>query len=100
MANIDHKDMNKGVYEKYTITRNDGRDKAGEKHHGCAYFALDLNHDPHARAAIKAYADSCRLTFPDLAKDLDELALRNDLFNPNEEPPHDSSRKVDFPKEA
>lgn len=49
-----------GIYDKFTVTRNDGKDAPGEKHENCQYFVLDLTHDPHAPAAIKAYAESCK----------------------------------------
>lgn len=65
----------RGLYEKFkTIERTDGRSAPGEKHHGCAYFVLDLNHDEHARDAIRAYAHACFKTHPALAESL-KLAL-------------------------
>jgi len=98
MANIDHSDMHRGLYQKYRIERTDGRSAPGEKHHGCTYFVLDLNHDPHARAALRAYAESCAETHPELAKDLKRTAERMDLFNPNEEAPYGSNRQINLPK--
>ncbi len=71
--NVDTKDANRGLYEKFTVSRNDGRSDPGEKHHGCTYYVLDLNHDPHAIPALKAYAESCRTDFPALAKDIDTI---------------------------
>lgn len=53
-------DKSRGVYEKFTVTRTDGKSEPGEKHDGCRYFVLDLDHDPHAVPAIAAYAYSCR----------------------------------------
>lgn len=47
-----------GLYRKFNVTRVDGKDKPGEKHHGCRYFVLDIDHDPHARQAIGAYVQS------------------------------------------
>jgi len=41
------------------VARVDGASVLGGKHHNCEYFVLDLDHDPHAIAAIRAYADSC-----------------------------------------
>ena len=67
---LDQKDGQVGVYNKYHIQRTDGRDVAGEKHESCAYFVLDLTHDPHAVPALRAYAESCRRTHPQLAIDL------------------------------
>ena len=73
--NVDTKDADRGVYDKFkTIERTDGRSAPGEKHEGCAYFVLDLNHDPHAVAALRAYAGSCRKDYPGLAADLDAVA--------------------------
>lgn len=60
-----------GLIHKFTVTRNDGQSAPGQKHDGCDYFVLDLTHDPHAAAAIKAYAASCRKDYPKLAEDLD-----------------------------
>ncbi len=59
------------VYEKYHIYRTDGRDATGEKHDGCAYFVLDLTHDPHAIPALEAYLVSCRQDFPFLSARLE-----------------------------
>lgn len=64
------KQSQRGLYEKFTVNRTDGTDQPGGKHDGCEYFVLDLNHDKHAAAAIKAYIDSCQYEYPILAKDL------------------------------
>lgn len=62
-----------GLYNKFNVTRTDGTDQnPGDKHYGCAYFVLDLDHDPHARTAIAAYRDSCRVRYPVLADELNE----------------------------
>ena len=66
-------DKNKGLYQKFRVTRTDGRSEMGHKHAGCKYFVLDLTHDTHAPAAIRAYADSCRDEYPALAADLDAM---------------------------
>lgn len=58
------------LYEKYRVERTDGRSAAGEKHHGCRYFVLDIDHDPFARAALEAYAKACAERHPMLAADL------------------------------
>lgn len=47
-----------GLYKKFNVSRTDGRERPGQKHFGCRYFVLDLDHDPHAPAAIRAYAKS------------------------------------------
>lgn len=65
-------DKNRGLYEKYKVTRVDGSSRKGGKHFGCSYFVLDLTHDPHAFLARSAYADSCRNEYPELAHDLDQ----------------------------
>lgn len=81
-------DAGRGLYEKFTIKRTDGRSEPGEKHDGCSYFVLDLDHDPYSVPALKAYADACRERFPALAKDLDDqrraITLRG--FPEREEP--------------
>jgi len=65
-----------GLFNKFTVTRNDGKDAPGEKHDGCEYFVLDLTHDPFAAAAISAYAHACREKYPALARDLCNKANR------------------------
>ncbi len=66
-------DKTKGLYEKFTVTRTDGKSGPGAKHEGCKYFVLDLIHDKHAVAAIYAYAESCKNEYPLLSKDLNAL---------------------------
>ena len=58
----------KGLYKKYTITRNDGTEVTDR------YFVLKLN-DKHALKALQAYADSCRYDNPVLAQDIDLLLV-------------------------
>ena len=41
----------RGIYDKFTVTRNDH----DPRHKDCAYFVLDLTHDPVAREAARAY---------------------------------------------
>lgn len=64
----------RGIYRKYSVTRL--RDRTG-KHKNCWYFVLDPRHDPHARAALKAYAASCREEYGVLADELEEVASRD-----------------------
>lgn len=59
-----------GLYDKFNVTRTDGKSAPGQKHDGCEYFVLDLTHDPYARAAILAYACACEDHYPLLARDL------------------------------
>ena len=63
-------DKSAGLYNKFTVTRNDGQSEPGQKHEHCEYFVLDLIHDRHSRAALAAYADSCESEYPLLAADL------------------------------
>lgn len=60
----------RGLYDKFLVMRTDGKSSPGEKHADCEYFVLDLDHDPHARAALQAYESSCRNAYPVLAADL------------------------------
>lgn len=64
-----------GLYRKYWVSRTDGRDRPGAKHQDCPYFVLDLVHDPHAVAALRAYAESCRRDEPHLASELVHVAM-------------------------
>ena len=63
-----------GMYSKFDVIRTDGTSGPGGKHENCDYLVLDLTHDPHARTAALAYADSCE---PDgyvlLAGDIREM---------------------------
>ena len=65
-------DPQKGLYKKFRVERTDGTSAPGEKHDGCEYFVLDMDHDEHARAAIEAYVASLEAAdeFPALAADL------------------------------
>jgi hypothetical protein len=60
----------RGLYNKYSVIRNDGKDSQGCKHANCFLFVLDATHDPHARKALEAYIESCSKDFPELANDL------------------------------
>ena len=68
-------DKTRGLYEKFIVTRTDGSSEPGGKHENCNYFVLDLDHDPFAKAAIKAYWEACKSEYPLLAKDLEENYL-------------------------
>jgi hypothetical protein len=45
-------DPTRGLYDKFNVSRTDGKSAPGEKHAGCRHFVLDLTHDPHARPAL------------------------------------------------
>jgi len=62
-----------GLYEKFKVWRTDGTSATGAKHDGCQYFVLDVTHDPHALAALRAYAASCETFYPKLASDLRDM---------------------------
>ena len=68
-----------GVYPKFIVRRADARDLPGQKHHGCRYFVLDLDHDRHAAPALLAYAESCEGELPCLASDLRRIAMDTDV---------------------
>ncbi|MEE8386155.1 MAG: hypothetical protein V3S01_09575 [Dehalococcoidia bacterium] len=68
-------DRSRGVYLKYEVHRTDGSHEPGGKHYGCRYFVLDVDCDPHAVAALRAYADSCAAEYPRLSLDVKRMAL-------------------------
>lgn len=68
-------DKSRGLYNKFHIERTDGSHRVGKKHYGCEYFVLDLTHDKHAKAALLAYAESCKTEYPLLAHDLRATAI-------------------------
>jgi len=59
-----------GLYKKFQVTRTDGTSNPGQKHYQCEYFVIDIDHDPYARAALRAYALACRNTHPQLYLDM------------------------------
>ena len=65
-------DQKRGLYNKFKVERTDGKSARGEKHDGCEYFVLDMDHDEHARAAIAGYVQSLEDAeeYPALAADL------------------------------
>lgn len=67
-------DNQRGIYSKFHIERTDGSSAPGGKHERCAYFALDLEHDPFAIPALKASAAACAETHPELARDVLRIA--------------------------
>lgn len=60
---------NRGVYGKYILKKANGADVDP----GAVYFTLRLDTDVHARAAIRAYIESCRAELPELARDLERV---------------------------
>lgn len=59
-----------GLFRKFNVQRTDGSDRPGGKHHGCEYFVLDVDHDPHAKSALQAYAAACAQSHTQLSEDL------------------------------
>jgi len=59
----------KGLFGKYRIEKGDG----SEVDPKAVYFTLRLDTDAHARAAIRAYVESCREEQPELARDLERV---------------------------
>jgi len=75
-------DQKRGLYNKFrSIERRDGEHMPGGKHYDCKYFVLDLTHDKHAKAAVLAYAESCKDEYPLLAHDLRTQAILGDTIN-------------------
>lgn len=58
------KQSNIGLYEKYTVTRNDGKSPDAR------YFVIDLDNDPFAKGTIAQYMEECHEEYPLLAHDL------------------------------
>lgn len=81
---VDDDKRRRGLYEKFYVMRNDGKSAVGKKHFKCQYFVLDLVHDPHAKAALAAYADSCESDYPVLARDLRRAAVDEKAPEPND----------------
>jgi hypothetical protein len=86
-------DKEKGLYQKFIVTRTDGSSKSGGKHEHCRYFVLDLDHDQFAAAALEAYEAKCASTFPVLAVDL--LKLRHEIWCRQNTPKGESDAKRD-----
>lgn len=60
-------DKDRGLYGKYYVERID----VSPKHKDCAYFVLDIDHDPLAAVALAAYADAAEeAEYEELAEDL------------------------------
>lgn len=75
--------MSKGLYNKYTVIKNDGTYKEAEGD----FFVLRLDSDPHARKAAIAYAESVKESNPHLSFDLYQRVLEH-----NEKQVHDKSK--------
>lgn len=69
----DDPDRERGLYGKFRVHRTDGSTKPGGKHEHCFFFVLDVHHDPHARAALAAYANAVQHGYPQLSRDLFDI---------------------------
>jgi hypothetical protein len=56
-------DQQRGLYGKYRVEKINGKPTG-------PVFVLAYATDPHARAALAAYAESCRKDYPQLSDDL------------------------------
>lgn len=74
-------DESLGLYAKYDVKRSNGSSEPGGKHEKCRYFVLDLDHDKHAKEAIRSYASSCEKDYPALADDLRLMLRPPSAFN-------------------
>ncbi|WP_068638744.1 hypothetical protein [Thauera butanivorans] len=72
-AHTPHPATEQGLLNKFSVSRLDGRDAPGGDRHGARYFVLDLDHDAHAKEAVRTYIDSCEDDYPLLARDLRTL---------------------------
>lgn len=69
-------DPQPGLYNKFWVRRTNGGSRPGGKHEKCRYFVLDVNHDPFAVTALRAYAAACQEKYPELADDLRDIARK------------------------
>jgi hypothetical protein len=68
-----------GLYNKFNISRTDGKDAPGGKHEGDKYFVLNLTTDKHSIPALATYADACNDEYPVLAADLRAMIAKKAL---------------------
>lgn len=67
---------NTGLENRYSVERLT-ESRSGKTHdENCEYFVLDLTHDPKARMAAIAYANSVSSSNPKLAMDLRQKVER------------------------
>ncbi len=58
------------IYHKFNVRRTDGKDDPGQKHDGCDYLIVDLNHDEQALAILDFAAYRYASTRPTYAESL------------------------------
>ena len=62
-------DEEQGLYGKYKVVKTNGE----ALDPNAIYFTLRIDTDKHARAAIRAYIESCKYEQPELAEDLEKV---------------------------
>ena len=72
----------RGIYGKYKIEKTDGSPVDPK----AIYFTLRLDTDKHARAAVRAYIESCRDEQPKLAQDLERMLIQLEKDHPQMTP--------------
>lgn len=87
---------NAGLYQKFNVSRRDGRDQPGGDRQDAVYFVLDISHDPFALDALRAYRMVCEGRCPELAKEL--WALEQELRSGVK--PGSLLKKLAIPKES
>lgn len=74
---------NRGYYDKYNVTRKDGKEVPADTH----WFCIDVTHDPLAETAIRAYVTAGMGQFPELADVLTDLGWEPAGWAANREVP-------------
>jgi hypothetical protein len=69
---------NRGLYNKFYVSRVDGRDAPGGDKENARYFILDFVNDKFAREALMYYAFKCAEEIPELSSDIWTTLLRKD----------------------
>jgi hypothetical protein len=85
-----------GLFRKFDVRRTDGSDAPGGKHHDCEYFVLDMNHDRHARDALRVYARACAAEFPVLTEHLNARYALEPFEQHEAAPPYTDVEGLEF----
>lgn len=75
-----------GLYAKFTVYRNDGRDVPGGDRAGAQYIVLDVTYDAASRVAAIAYAKAIAAGYPQAAFDIRALVDESGPLPPKREP--------------
>jgi hypothetical protein len=89
-------DTERGLYRKYELFRV-SNDPGHYFQILTPFFVLRYDSDPHARAALVAYAESCRADYPQLADDLIGEATKHGGLDcqAREESPYPTQEQMD-----